>query len=73
MFTPPTEYQSKLKQYREAEGWSQAQLALAIGCHPASISLAERGGLSLGMARRCAAALGCRAADLLPLYPGDGR
>lgn len=56
---------SALKLARERARITQAQLAQQIGRHPASVGLAERGALSLDMAQRCAAALGCRPEDLL--------
>lgn len=56
-----------LKVLREARGLTQADLARAIGRHPATISIAERSGfVSRDMARRAAAALGCEPADLDP-------
>ncbi len=69
--TPP----SPLKVARERACLTQVGLAKLLGVHPASISLAERGALSANMARRCAAALGVPAEDLLDetsTTPGTG-
>lgn len=60
---------SPLKTARERAGFSQAALARKVGRHPATISLAERGAVSLDMARRCAKVLGVDPAELLRDQP----
>lgn len=62
-----TETPTPLKARRVARGLTQAELARAVGRHPATISIAERSGfVSREMARRCAAVLGCTPEDLRP-------
>jgi transcriptional regulator with XRE-family HTH domain len=56
-----------LKALRVKRGLTQADLARAIGRHPATISIAERSGfVSRDMARRAAAVLGCKPEELRP-------
>ena len=44
---------------------TQLDLARAVDRHPATVAQAERGALSIDMARRCAAVLGVTPEDLL--------
>lgn len=60
-----------LKLARQKKGLTQLQLALAAGVHPASVSLAERGSLSAGMALRFAAVLGVPPSYLMSSAPSD--
>ena len=57
----------KVKFYREAKGWTQAELAEAIGRDQSYVSKLEKGQTqsSIPTLRKIAAALGCPVAALL--------
>lgn len=60
---------NRIRELRLAQGWSQQRLAEMVGVTKMTISDLERGEMQLTQhyMRRLATALGCTAADLLPV------
>lgn len=66
---------ARVREAREAVGWTQQDLADAIGVNRVEISMIERGDREMGVLRlaRIAAALGITPNDLLSAEPPDRR
>jgi transcriptional regulator with XRE-family HTH domain len=65
----------KLRDYREACGWSQQQLARALGVHASTLARYERGRrrVPLGILERISALLGVPVKALLGLGDHDAK
>lgn len=72
-FKQPPYQPTFIRQWREKKGWSQTQLAEAIGVSTATISQIENGKspYSQGQLEGIAYVLGCQPADLLMRNPSD--
>lgn len=68
MATPPTTLGSRLRELREARGWTRRQLAILGDCTEQSIFQLEKNQRdpSLGLLRRLAKALDVPPSELLP-------
>jgi transcriptional regulator with XRE-family HTH domain len=66
-----TNSEHTVKQRRVDEGWTQADLADLLGCHPSYVALVETGrrNPSPAMRVRLAHVFGCRVADLFDPPP----